>query len=75
MYRGRLKIVCINDKIKSLTKGKVYETIFTYSEFGEIGGLFFDCINDQGIHQQYRKSNFIPLAIYRKQQISKILNL
>ncbi len=41
MYRGRLKIVCINDKIKSLTKGKVYETILTYSEFGEFGGLFF----------------------------------
>ncbi len=57
MYR-KLKIVCITNRQKSLTKGKVYETISTYPEFGEIGGLFFDCINDQGVHQQYHRSNF-----------------
>ena len=72
MYR-KLKIVCITNRHKSLTKGRIYETRFSYSRF--YYGKNYECINDQGFHQQYRKSNFIPLVIYRKQQISKILNL
>ena len=72
MYR-KLKIVCITSKQKSLTKGRIYETKFTYTKFDISKN--YECINDQGVHQQYHRSNFIPLAIYRKQQISKILNL
>ncbi len=72
MYR-KLKIVCITNRQKSLTKARIYETRFSYSRFDY--GKNYECINDQGVHQQYHKSNFMLLEDYRKQQISKILNL
>ena len=72
MYR-KLKIVCITNRHKSLTKGRIYETRFSYSRFDYDKN--YECINDQGVHQQYHKSNFMLLEDYRKEQISKILNL
>jgi hypothetical protein len=59
------KMVCINNKNVTLTKGKIYEILYSRDSY-------FYIINDKGEVKNYLPAMFITIKQYRKLKLEKI---
>ena len=69
-------VVCNEDFVydyHSLTVGKQYEVVDTYSDWGEDDQ--YVVLNDHGINYPYCMSRFVSLEEWRDKQIEKVINV
>lgn len=73
-----MKVVCIKN-FKSqglqyeLTYGKVYDALSIFGGVFAYDGITIMVINDRGHKEHYKKSHFVTIEQWRKEQIDKIL--
>jgi hypothetical protein len=64
-YQADDKIICNNDSVHGLTKGKIY-TIIKFN-----GGFYIK--NDNGVYGTYYVGLFISMKRHRNKQLDKII--